>query len=530
MNRSTRRQTRRQTRHQIRRTLLLPASLALLAGGCAIGEDYQRPTPPMPDAWRGVDAPAGQGVTSDAADLSDWWMAFDDPAMVDLVKVALVNSPDLREAAGRVLEARYRRAATAGERLPQVEADASYTRSRQSETIGDDGFAALGAGSTGGSAGGFAGGGFDPESDLFQAGLSANWELDLFGRIGRRVEAADARVQSELADFYAVRVSLAAEVGLAYVDVRSLQNRLSIARQNADLQRRSLDLARARFDNGLSSELDVAEALSNLQQTLAEIPTLTSDLQAAKNRLSLLTGRLPGAVDAELESETDAGVVPVPPTTVAVGVPTDLLRRRPDIRSAERDVAEAVASVSAARADQYPRFSLGGTFGFASDDLDQLFDWDSRTFGIGPSVSWPIFQGGTLRALVKAEDAVTLQRVAAYERSVLSAMQETSDALTAYGQSRQRQAVLGEAVAAARRAVEISDAQYRQGIIEFDRVLDAQRTQFLAEDAKALADANVSINLIGLYRALGGGWDAPIDDTDSPGTRPTTSPASRPRP
>lgn len=488
-------------------------TLCLLAG-CTVGPDYERPSPNLPETWTGTAAPGGRSVTTEPAELRQWWTNFDDTELTDLIDLALVNSPDLTEAAGRVLENRYLRAATVGELLPHVDADASYTRSRQSETIGD-GFSGFATGEPAGDP--LGGASFDPESDLWQAGLALNWELDVFGRLRRRVEAADRELQAELADFYAVRVALAADVGLAYVEVRELQNRLQIAQANAQTQRDSLELARARYENGLTTELDVAEAVANLQQTLAQVPALAEQLQAAKNRLSLLTGQVPGAVDRAL---TEVEPVPVPPEEVAVGVPIDLLRRRPDVHRAERDLAAAVARVGAAQADLYPRFTLAGSFGFASDELEDVFDWDSRTFSVGPSVTWPIFQGGTLRALVMAQDAVVLQRAAAYEQTVLTALNEVSDALTAYARDREQRLVLADAVEAARRAVELAETQYTQGLVGFDRVLDAQRTLFLAEDSLAIVDASVSADLIRLYRALGGGWDAP------PPNPPTTQPAT----
>ncbi len=497
---------------------------AVIVTGCRVGPEYERLTPDMPTTWSGTattqpttqpttapsTAPSTQPsgiVTTDPANVAMWWTSFEDDTLTDLIGESLRSSPDLIEALGRVLEARALRAAASGDRLPSVDLSGGYTRTRTSENL--DGFSSF---STGGGTGGGGGGGggigsvFEAESDLWQVGGMVNWELDVFGRLGRRVEAAARDTEAEAADYAAVRVALAADVGLAYVDVRQLQNRVRIAGDNVALQQRSLNLARARFENGLTGELDVAEALSNLQQTLATIPALESQLQAAKNRLSLLSGRTPGAVDELL---AEVGPVPVPPREVAVGIPADLLRRRPDIVEAERRLAAAVARVGAAEADRYPRFSLAGSFGFASGDVGDLLDWNSRTFNVGPAFNWPIFQGGTLRALVAASDAVALQEAAAYERTVLTALQEVSDAMTAYAQDQRRRATLVDAASAARRAVELSEALYAQGLIEFDRVLDAQRTLFQAEDALASADAAVTADLIGLYRAVGGGWDAP---------------------
>ena len=494
---------------------------ALLLGGCAVGPDYAPPAVVAPDAWGGVLGDSAASATD--VDLSTWWRALDDPTLDRLVDVALASNLDLTAAAARVVENRYLRAATAGERLPQFNASADYLRTRQSETLGGgaSGFATGGADAgttpdpvdgggtvtdTGGSAGG-GGAGFSNESDLFQFGTAVSWELDVFGRIGRRVEAADRDLEASVEDFRDVLVTLVADVGIAYIDAREFQTRVAIAVANAEQQRRALELAEARFENGLTVELDVAEARSILQTTLATIPDLRQDYQAALNRLSVLLGAAPGAVDALL---AEAAPVPPAPDDLAVGIPADLLRRRPDIRRAERQLAAETARVGAAEADLYPRFSLAGSFGFASDDFGELFGWDSRTFSVGPSVTWPIWQGGTLRALVNAQDARQQQALVAYEQAVLIALREVANALTGVAQQRDRRTELAAGVDAAERAVALAEARYRQGLVEFDRVLTAQRTLLDVQDRFAQADAAVTANLITLYRALGGGWPAPV--------------------
>jgi len=480
----------------VRKLPLLAATV--LVAGCRVGPAYERPeAADLPFAFEGV---AGDsGAESREIDLSDWWTRFGDDDLTRLVELAVVKSPDVVEQVARVLEARALRAAETGARLPQVEGDASYTRSRQSENL--DGFAAFagapGAGATGG------GVGFEPETDLWQAGGGVVWELDLFGRLARRVQAADRLLEAERFELAAVRVALAADVATTYVEVRELQNRLRIARENVAIQQNALRLARARFEGGLTTQLDVAEALASLQRTRAAVPALAESLQNAKNRLSVLTGEEPGFAESVI-----AEVAPVPPAdlAVAVGVAAALARRRPDIRRAERELASAVASVGAREADLYPRLSLVGTFGFASGDVDDLFEWDSRTFGVGPSFNWPIFQGGTLRALVGAADARVTAAEAEYRRVVLTALQEVADALTALAQDRERRDVLAEGVEAARRAVELAEAQYADGLVDFDRVIDSQQLLFESEDALAVAEAALSRDLIALYRALGGGW------------------------
>lgn len=482
-----------------RALLIIPALLV----GCSVGPTYEEPETATTPDWTGVvgDAP----VSTRPAALATWWETFDEPALTAAVEKALRQSPTVREAAARVLEARALAAAERGRRVPQVDLNAGYTRSRTSETL--DGFNSIvgGQNNTGGG-NGFA---FDPETDLFELGASASWELDLFGRLANRESAAIRNAEAELFDFRDVRVTLAADVALTFVEARELAIRLQIARDNVGLQQRSLDLAQARFNNGLTGELDVAEAISNLQQTKATIPLLVQQERAAKNRLAVLVGQQPGQADTLLQnSATTRPAVPTPPENVAIGIPADLLRRRPDIRRAERELARDVAETAAATGDLYPRLTLLGSFGYASGELDDLFDSGSRTFSVGPSFSWPIFQGGTLRALRDAADARAAESAAVYEGAVLQALADVADALTAYAQDRERRAELAIAEAAAQKAVALSDAQYRQGLIEFDRVLLAQQTLFTAQDALAAADAAVTADVVRLYRALGGGWQS----------------------
>ncbi|MEM7807823.1 MAG: efflux transporter outer membrane subunit [Planctomycetota bacterium] len=486
-------------------SLFVIAAMTLV--GCRVGPVYEPPELPVPQSFTGVTG--DPRATSRPSDLSQWWTRFNDERLTRLVERAIIASPDVEEAVARVMEARALRAAENGARLPQIEGNAFYSRDRISENL--DGFP---AGGGGGGGGGGAGGGFafQPETDLWQIDGGLSWEIDLFGRLSRRVEAADRTLEAELFDLVDVRVTLAAEVAVAYVDTLELSNRLDIAQQNVDLQQRSLDLAQARFEAGLTTELDVAQAVANLQQTKATVPALRASAQAARNRLSRLSGEVPGYAEFVID---DSAALPVPDDDLAVGVPADLLRRRPDIRRAERELASAVASVGAAEGDLYPRLSLVGTFGFAAGDIDNVFNWDSRTFGVGPAINWPIFQGGTLRALVGAADARVNEARAEHRRTLLLALSEVADALTNLAQDRERELTLTDSVTAARRAVELAEAQYTDGLVEFDRVLDAQSLLFSAEDALATAEANVVRDYMILYRTLGGGWrpQERVDDT-----------------
>jgi NodT family efflux transporter outer membrane factor (OMF) lipoprotein len=475
----------------------------VLLSGCMVGPEYDAPSPAeMPFVWAGVDG--DPNVTTTEQDLTDWWTRFGDEQMTRVVKRAVVASPDVQEAVARLLENRFLRAAENGARVPSIDLSAGYTRSRISENL--DGFAAV----TGGdSSEGFA---FQPETDLWEVTGGFSWELDLFGRIARRVQEADRLVEASFYDLQAIRVALAADVAEVYVEIRELQNRLRIAEENVQIQERSLRLAEARFEGGLTTQLDVSQALSNVLQTRATVPALRAQLQVARNRLALLAGEEPAYTD-----EVVTGDLPVPTTDgeIAIGLPADLVRRRPDIRRAERELAAAFSRVGASEADLLPRFSLAGNFGFAAGDADNVFDWDSRTFGIGPAVNWPIFQGGTLRALVGVADARVGIARAEYRRVVLEALSEVADALTNLAQDRARREILFSSVTAARRAVELAEAQYTDGLVDFDRVIDTQTLLFQTEDALAIAESAVTRDTIALYRSLGGGWRVnplPADD------------------
>jgi NodT family efflux transporter outer membrane factor (OMF) lipoprotein len=345
--------------------------------------------------------------------------------------------------------------------------------------------------------------GFEAEN-LFSAGVGASWELDVFGRIRRQVEAADAATQASVEAYRDVLVSLYAETALAYVNVRASQERLRIAHTNVETQEDTLQLTKDRFDSGLVSALDVAQAESNLANTYSLIPVIERDLNEALNRLAVLLGENPGALHAELDQE-----VPIPhePEAVTIGLPTELLRQRPDVRRAERLLAAQTAQIGVATADLYPTFSLAGFLGLEALSAGDLASGDSVTWNIGLPIRWNLFSGGRIRSGIRAEEARTNQLLAGYELTVLNALEETENAMVAYVKEVQRRERLAQAVDATQRSLDLVMTQYTAGLTDFQNVLDTQRTLLLREDDLAVAEGAVIGNLVRLYRALGGGWD-----------------------
>ena len=465
--------------------LMMAAGLAVL-GGCNVGPEAKAPEPTQVDGWSA--SLAGAGLSPDPVANAAWWEQFNDPALNSLVQRAVEGNKDLAIAAARVREARAARGVVAADSLPTLDASGGYTRSQNSETT--------------------RGGRFNPGSsesfDTYQAGFDANWEIDLWGRVRRSVEAADADVAAAEEARRDTLVVLLGEVGRNYVEVRSLQRRLEIARANIRSQSQSLDLTTSRFNAGLTSELDVAQARSQLANTQAVVPSFESALEQTLNRLAVLTGQQPGALKAEF---AQTGPLPAPPEVVAIGMPGDALRRRADVRRAEREISAATARIGVATADLYPRVRLLGSFGFQTSQFASLFDGDSRAWSVGPSISWNVFDGGRIRSNIKVFQAREQQALLGYQRTVLGALEEANNAIVAYDKERQRRARLMEAEVAARRAVALSEAQYQAGKVAFLQVLDSQRSLFAAQDNLAASDAVVSANLVAVYKALGGAWE-----------------------
>ncbi len=470
-------------------------AVLLASQGCTVGPDYEPPVSPMPDVWQSaVEAELSQ----EAPSIESWWDVFGDSTLTELIRRAEFQSLSLRAAVARVQEARAFRGVATGNRLPDVFLGGSYTRTKLSEN-GIQGVSAP-----------------DPSAlsdpiNLWSTSLDASWEIDVWGRIRRQVEAATAGLEASIEDYRDVLVILYADVAANYVDARSLQARIALAEANAAAQRESLQLTRDRFDSGLTSALDVAQAESNLATTEAQIPALRSVLAAVRNRLSVLLGEAPGAVDALL---ADSAGIPATPGDVLTGVPVDLLRRRPDVRRAERLLAAQTAQIGVATADLYPRFSLSAFLGLEAIDLSNLAKGPSLTWGIIPGFSWNVFSGGKVQNNIRVEEARAEQALVAYEQSVLFAMEDVENAAMAFVEERTRLARLQEAVDASQRSVDLVRTQYLSGLTKFQNLLDTQRSLFQQQDQLASSQGQVVLNLIALNRALGGGWAPGETDPD----------------
>lgn len=456
---------------------------ALILSGCAaVGPDYAPPDTSASPAWHTT---LKGGLTVDSADplkLGEWWTTLKDPVLSDLIERAVAGNLDLKEAWSRVREARAQRGISEADFYPTLDASGRINRSSGSKETGSG-----------------------QSRTLYAAGFDAGWELDLFGSVRRSVEAAEADLQASRQDLRNVLVSLLAEVALNYVEARTYQTRLAVNNANLVAQEDTHDLAQARFLAGLSDELAVHQARYNLESTRAKIPTLRTGLEEALNRLAVLLGEHPGTIHKTLE---EAGPIPVTPLKVAVGVPADTLRRRPDIHQAERKLAAQTARIGVATAELYPKFTLSGSIGLESLSSGNLFSSAARTLGVSPGFSWRLFEAGAIRRNIEVKSALQEQALIRYESAVLHALEEVENALVAYAEEQQRRTALQEATGAAQRAEKLAQDKYQAGLIDFNEVLDAQRSLLSLQDQLAQSDGAITSNLIRLYKALGGGWAA----------------------
>jgi len=342
------------------------------------------------------------------------------------------------------------------------------------------------------------------EKDLFQAGLDSSWELDLFGGTRRNVEALDADLRAAVEDRRDVLVSLAAEIGVNYLNLRGAQQELAIARRNFEAQRRTADITRKRYEAGFVSGLDVANAEAQAAGTASQVPLLESTARQAIYSLSLLLGKEPASLLLELD---DREPIPRTPPEVPVGLPSDLVRRRPDIRRAEARLHAATARIGVATADLFPKFSLTGSLTFSGESLSSLAQWSSGFYSMGPSISWPVFDAGRIRWNIELRNALQEQALLAYEKTVLTALKDVETALAAYSKEQEHLRLLEIAVENNRKAVDLATRLYVEGETDFLNVLTAQRSLFVSEEALAQSTRNLALHLIALYKALGGGWE-----------------------
>jgi multidrug efflux system outer membrane protein len=460
------------------------------AGACAVGPRYTPPAVPVPEAW--VEARAGSGTSERA--LGAWWTEFHDPILDDLVAAAVAGNLDLKIAAARIREARAAHGIAASAALPELDAEAAYARTKRSEAVPPF------KGAAGGSSP------FGPRvQNAFEAGFDASWEIDVFGGVKRDKEAALAQVEAAEEGRRDALVTLLADVARNYVELRGAQERLRILDETRESERESLELARARFEAGLGTELDVARAEGLLESTNSERPVLDRQARQAIHRLEVLVGKEPGALGADLEAPQ--GIPPSPPE-VPETLPSVLLSRRPDLRRAEREVAAATARIGVARADLFPRFSIIGSFGRLSEEAGDLSSGASQFWQILPAIRWPLFSGGRIRANIRVQDARQEQALRQYEKQVLTALEEVENALLVHARERARADSLRAAVAANRRALDLATDRYTSGLESFLSVLDAQRSVYATEDRLVESERNRTVALIAVYKALGGGWSA----------------------
>jgi NodT family efflux transporter outer membrane factor (OMF) lipoprotein len=467
--------------------------------GCTVGPDYGRPEITTPESFSAALPGTEIGLAPLPEEIEHWWTIFDDPILNQLISEAGEKNLDLRIAIARVEEARAFVGVVSGQYYPQVGAGVNASRQRVSEAN-----LTLPGGQS---------------LNSFDIGVNATWEIDVFGRVRRSVEAATGEFQATEEDRNDVLISVYAEVARNYVVVRSSQTRLAASQHNIESQREIVELTRTRFKHGLASDLDVAQAEQVLASSEATVPAIRIRLENAMHALALLLGREPAALK-ELLSEPRP--IPTLPETVGVGIPADLIRRRPDIRRAERQLAAQTARVGVATAQLYPSFNLLGAIGLAAGDTSALFKSGSHTYTLGGGIMWNLFAGGSIRSQIRVEDARTEQALLRYEKTVLNALRQVEDALVAVAENtKQREALIRNA-SAAERSLRLALELYKDGLRDFQSTLDAERALFDAVNRAADADGTTVVAVFALYKSLGGGWnpDQPFEPFNNPATDP----------
>ena len=491
--------------NQLRRASL--AFSAALLGACTVvGPEYVRPDSPLGPEWYEADRAL---YDTSAEQQVLWWQVLDDPVLDELISIAHSQNNSLKIAGLRVLESRAQLAIAVGNQYPQ------------SQVVAGDATAVRASENAANTAAG------DLEFTQFNIGVGASWEIDFWGKFRRGIEAADAAYLASVAGYDQVMVLVTAQVCGTYLAIRTLEERLRITNENAAIQQRSYDIVNVQFENGSTSELDVLQARTLLLSTRASIPELETQLHQARNSLSILLGRPPSDLGELLKGNS---AIPTVPESFAIGLPADLLRRRPDVRQAEYLAMAQNASVGLAQANLYPSFSLSGSLGLtAAGNTDttrtgksgfgQLFDTDSLTYAVGPSFVWPFLNYDRIKNSVRVQDARLQQALIAYQDTVLRAAQETEDALVALDAAIQQDALLGETVASARRSTEVAQLRFNEGLADYQRVLNAQQALFSQQTRYVGNQSKVVSSFIELYLALGGGWetraDADMIDTET---------------
>jgi NodT family efflux transporter outer membrane factor (OMF) lipoprotein len=460
----------------VQKRFMLPACLSLAAAfllfsGCMVGPDYRAPQYPAPRGWSETAATQPVAITN-------WWTQFNDATLNSLIARAIATNLDLKIAESRVRQARAARGVITAGFWPAADVSGQYRRQHS-------------------------GGTYPVSGDMYQAGLDASWEIDIFGGVRRNIEAAEADIAASVENRRAVLISLAAEVALDYLNLRGYQQQIAIANENLAAQERTAALTRKRFP-AFVSRLDVANAEALVATTRAAIPVLETAARQTIFALSVLLARAPAALAAELEA-----AAPLPPTLpeVPVGLPADLLRRRPDVRAAEAAVHGATARIGVATADLFPKFSLTGSLGTSSTTPSGLGNWNNRVYSFGPSATWSLFAAGSIMANIEVQNEAEQQTLLSYQKTVLTALSDVEGALVAYFKEQQHRQALAAAVAANKEAVELSTRLYTEGQTDFLNVLSAQRALYSVQDALVQSERSIATDLLAIYKALGGGWE-----------------------
>jgi len=464
--------------------LLCPIAVVLLDAGCAVGPNYQPPKLPAPAQFNG----GAQTNFSTNAPVAAWWRGFHDPELTQLVDRASASNLDLRIATANLLEARALRLGAKADFLPTPEGAASYSNTTYSTA---ELFDAPGA---------------TRRQELYDAGFDATWELDIFGRVRRAYQASTASMEVAAAARRDVQISLVSEVARNYFELRGDQNELAVLRRNAGNQRQTLEITQARLDAGAATELDTARARAELNNTLAQIPPMESAVAHATHRLGVLTAQPPEALVNELSAPRP---LPALPALVAIGNPGDLLRRRPDIRAAERNLAAATARIGISVADLFPRVTFNGAIGLDANTFSGLGKAGSDTHSFGPSITWAALDYLHVRARINAAGAEADVQLAQYQKIVLISLEETENALVDFGRARARLEFLAESVKASQTASELARSRYENGASDFLTVLDAERVLLESQDQLAQTETRAATALVAVYKALGGGWEEP---------------------
>lgn len=449
----------------------------LFLTSCVVGPEYQKPDIDMPEAYHSRPAFAEDRVTDNYGALANWWTHLGDPIMVRLIEAAVANNLDIKKAESRLKEARYRRQISQADLVPSISTSGSASTRYNGKT--------------------------KHTQDSFQVGLDSGWELDLFGGTRRKIESSQAEYEAAREDLRSVLVSLTAEVAINYVQLRMYQRRLVSAEDNLQLQQEALDLTQLKFGTGLAPGLDVDRATYNIASTRAQIPSLQSALDETKNRLAVLLGEWPGEFAEILSAPAP---IPASELEIGIGIPADLLRRRPDIRRAERVLAARTAQIGAATAEAYPSFNLQGSLGYESLVLSGMISPANLAAGILSGISWPIFQGGAIRNNIKVQTALQEQALLDYETAIYQAVEEVENALYALAKEHERMKHLEVATKSAEEAADVALRQYEAGLSDFQNVLETQRSLTNFQDQLAQSRGAAALELISLYKALGGGW------------------------